>query len=105
MVDEGKWTIEGSSVRIEVGAKATMIRLTFNAAAEKLIRQGLAQAGAPSRFLIVPGSANTGSSSAPNKVRAPLGSIEKEARANPLVVQAQSIFHAEICSVVDLREK
>jgi len=104
LVEDGKWNVEGSSVRIEVNAKATMIRLTFNAAAEKLIRQGLSQAGAPSRFMIVPGEGLT-TSGASTKVRAPLGSIENEARNNPLVVHAQAVFNAEIVTVVDLREK
>jgi len=102
LIEDGKWTIEGSSVRIEVNAKPTMIRITYNAAAEKLIRQALTQAGAPSRFMIVPGEGLT-SSSGPAKSRAPQGSIEAEARANPLVVQAQSLFNAEIVIVVDLR--
>ena len=79
-----------------------MIRITFNAQAEKLIRAGLTQAGAPSRFLIVPGEASTASSS-PVKRAAPQGSIEAEARNNPLVLQAQSLFNAEIVTVVDLR--
>jgi DNA polymerase-3 subunit gamma/tau len=104
ILDDGQWTIEPGSVKIEVMAKATMIRITFNAAAEKLIRQALTQAGAPSRFMIVPGAALT-ANSGPAKVRAPQGSIEAEARSHPLVLQAQSIFNAEICSVVDLREK
>jgi DNA polymerase-3 subunit gamma/tau len=102
LIEDGKWTIEGSSVRIEVNAKPTMIRITFNAAAEKLIRQALTQAGAPSRFMIVPGEGLT-SSNGPAKNRAPQGSIENEARTNPLVVQAQSLFNAEIVTVVDLR--
>jgi DNA polymerase-3 subunit gamma/tau len=101
LLEDGKWTIEGSSVRIEVNAKPTMIRITFNAAAEKLIRQALTQAGAPSRFMIVPGEGLA--SSGPAKVRAPQGSIENEARTNPLVIQAQSLFNAEIVTVVDLR--
>src|SRR5579859_5553561 len=104
LLEDGKWTVEGSSVRIEVNAKPTMIRITFNAAAEKLIRQGLSQAGAPSRFLIVPGEGQATVGSAA-RVRAPLGSIENEARNHPLVAQAQSIFNAEIVTVVDLREK
>jgi DNA polymerase III subunit gamma/tau len=104
LIEDGKWIIEGSSVRIEVNAKPTMIRLTYNAAAEKLIRQALSQAGAPTRFMIVPGEGLTSSGSAP-RVRAPLGSIENEARAHPLVVQAQSVFNAEIVTVVDLRDK
>jgi DNA polymerase-3 subunit gamma/tau len=104
LIEDGKWIIEASSVRIEVNAKPTMIRLTFNAGAEKLICQALTQAGAPSRFMIVPGEGLTSSSGAP-KARAPLGAIETEARTHPLVVQAQSLFNAEIVSVVDLREK
>jgi DNA polymerase-3 subunit gamma/tau len=102
LLEDGKWTLEPSSVRIEVGAKATMIRITFNPQAEKLIRAGLSQAGAPSRFLIVPGE-GLASGSSPVKRQAPQGSIEAEARNNPLVLQAQSLFNAEIVSVVDLR--
>jgi DNA polymerase-3 subunit gamma/tau len=104
LVEDGKWTIEPSSVRIEVAAKATMIRLTFNAAAEKLIRAGLAQAGAPTRFTIVSGEALIGAGG-PAKRSAPQGSVDAEARSNPLVLQAQSLFQAEIVSVIDLREK
>ncbi len=104
LIEDGKWIIEASSVRIEVNAKPTMIRLTFNAGAEKLIRQALTQAGAPTRFMIVPGEGQATAGSAP-KVRLPLGAIETEARTHPLVVQAQSLFNAEIVSVVDLREK
>jgi DNA polymerase-3 subunit gamma/tau len=102
LIEDARWNVEGASVRIEVNAKPTMIRITFNAAAEKLIRQGLAQAGAPSRFMIVPGEGLV-TSNGPAKVRAPLGSIEQEARNHPLVVRAQSLFNAEIVTVVDLR--
>jgi DNA polymerase III subunit gamma/tau len=102
LIDDGRWNVEGSAVRIEVNSRPKMISLTFNAAAEKLIRQGLAQAGAPTRFMIVPGDglASTGGAA---KVRASLGSIENEARNHPLVVQAQALFSAEIVTVVDLR--
>ena len=103
LLEDAKWSIDGSSVRIEVNAKPTMIRLTFNANAEKLIRQALTQAGAPSRFLIVPGEGLAASPNGAAKVRAPQGSIEQEARTNPLVIHAQSVFNAEIVTVVDLR--
>jgi DNA polymerase-3 subunit gamma/tau len=102
LIEDGKWNVEGSAVRIEVNSRPKMISLTFNAAAEKLIRQGLTQAGAPTRFMIVPGD-GLASAGGAAKVRAPLGSIENEARNHPLVVQAQALFNAEIVTVVDLR--
>jgi len=106
LVEDGQWTLDGSSVRIAVNAKPTMIRITFNAAAEKLIRQGLTQVGAPGRFLIVPAEGlAVGGGMVRSGTRAPLGSIENEARSNPLVIQAQALFNAEIVSVVDLRKE
>ena len=103
LLASARWSIEGGNVRIEVGAKPTMIRLTFNPAAEKLIRQGLAQAAAPTRFMIVPGEGLT--ATARPAASAPKGSIDNEARNHPMVLKAQELFSAEICSVIDLREK
>ncbi|MFC5865123.1 DNA polymerase III subunit gamma/tau [Acidicapsa dinghuensis] len=102
LVEGGKWAIEGGVVRIEVDCKAKMIKLTFNAVAEKLIRQGLTESGAPTRFMILPGEGLATPGAA--RVRAPLGSIEQEARNNPLVLEAMSVFNAEIVSVIDLRK-
>ena len=103
LLASARWSIEGGNVRIEVGAKPTMIRLTFNPAAEKLIRQGLAQAADPTRFMIVPGEGLT--ATARPAASAPKGSIYNEARNHPMVLKAQELFSAEICSVIDLREK
>jgi DNA polymerase-3 subunit gamma/tau len=105
LLEEGLWTLEPSSVKIAVNSKATMIRLTFNAAAEKLIRQGLAQTGAPTRFLIVPSEGPANPSGSVSKARAPIGSLDAEARNHPLVLEAQKLFAADIIAVVDLRDK
>jgi DNA polymerase-3 subunit gamma/tau len=102
LIEDGKWTIEAGNVRIDVNAGPKMIGITFNAAAEKLIRQGLSQAGAPARFMLVSAKGQIAQSSG-TRIRAPLGSIENEARNHPMVVQAQSLFNAEIVTVVDLR--
>ncbi len=101
LLDAGQWIPDGASLRIEVPAKATMIRITFNAAAEKLIRQALTQSGAPTRYRIIPGE----SSVAITTRVASAGSIDQEARNHPLVVQSLEIFDGEICSVIDLRPK
>jgi DNA polymerase-3 subunit gamma/tau len=98
------FVLNGSALRIEVpGVGKKMLSLTFNAAAEKIIRQELQRLAAPARFMIVPGE---GSASAIAPAAAPLaGSMHDAALAHPLVQRAKEIFNAEIRSVVDLRQK
>jgi DNA polymerase-3 subunit gamma/tau len=105
LLGAGVWTIDGSSLRIEVtGMGKKMLALTVNAAAEKIIRQELQRLGAPSRFLVVPGEGPASSSPAP--MAEPLaGSIQEAALANPLVQRAKEIFKADVRSVVDMRQK
>jgi DNA polymerase-3 subunit gamma/tau len=105
LLGTGIWTLEATSLRIEVpGVGKKMLALTINAAAEKIIRQELQRLAAPTRFLIVPGEG--AASTAPVISAAPLaGSIQEAALANPLVQRAKEIFNAEVRSVVDLRQK
>ncbi len=104
LLGAGGWTLEGSSLRIEVGGIGKkMLSLTVNSAAEKVIRQELQRLNAPSRFLIVPGEGPTSSQAV---AAIPLaGSIQESALANPLVQRAKEIFKAEVRSVVDLRAR
>jgi len=99
------WTLDGSSLRIEVpGIGKKMLALTINAAAEKIIRQELQRLGAPTRFMVVPGEGVA--STASNIAATPLaGSVQEAALNNPLVQRAKEIFHADVRSVVDLRQK
>jgi DNA polymerase-3 subunit gamma/tau len=105
LLGSGTWNLDGSSLRIEVpGMGKKMLALTVNAAAEKIIRQELQRMGAPSRFMVVPGEGVAVSGGAP--MAAPIaGSIQEAAINNPLVQRAKEIFHAEVRSVVDLRQK
>jgi hypothetical protein len=68
----GEWTLEATSLHIEVpGMGKKMLALTINAAAEKIIRQELQRLDAPTRFMVVPGpgsAANTDSGSLANAV-------------------------------------
>lgn len=104
LLGAGSWTVDGSSLRIEVtGIGKKMLSLTVNAAAEKIMRQELQRLAAPSRFLIVPGEGpGITASAAPLPVA---GSIQETALANPLVQRAREIFKAEVRSVVDLRTR
>jgi DNA polymerase-3 subunit gamma/tau len=104
MLGSGAWTVNGSSLRVEVaGMGKKMLALTVNAAAEKVIRHELQRLGGPARFLVVPGE-GAAQSAAP--MATPLaGSIQEAALANPLVQRAREIFKADVRSVVDLRQK
>jgi DNA polymerase III subunit gamma/tau len=102
LLNTGTWTLEGSSLRVQVpGMGKKMLTLTVNAAAEKIIRQELQRLGAPSRFMVVPGE-GTAASASLNTIPA-VGSIQEAALANPMVQRAKEIFTAEVRSVVDLR--
>ncbi|MFP5208192.1 MAG: DNA polymerase III subunit gamma/tau [Acidobacteriota bacterium] len=104
LLGSGGWTLDGSSLRIEVAnLSKKMLGLTVNAAAEKIIRQELQRLGAPTRFLVVPGAGTA--SSAQVIAAPPAGSIQQEALAHPLVQRAKEIFKAEVRSIVDLRQK
>jgi DNA polymerase-3 subunit gamma/tau len=107
ILDAGSWSVDGSSLRIEVaGIGKKMLSLTVNPAAEKIIRQELQRLGGPARFLIVPveGSVVVPGAAAAAPV-APAGSIQETALANPLVQRAKEIFKADVRSVVDLRAR
>jgi len=109
LLGAGTWTLEATSLRIDVaGMGKKMLAITVNAAAEKIIRQELQRLGAPTRFMIAPGagSGQTGAAQAgPSSLPPAAGSVREAALANPLVQRAKEIFKAEILSVIDLRAR
>ncbi len=103
LLGSASWTLEGSTLRIEVpGIKKKMLELTVSAACEKIIRQELQRLGAPARFMVTPGE-GVAAKAAIGPVVA--GSVQEAALAHPMVQKAQEIFKADIRSVVDLRQK
>jgi DNA polymerase III subunit gamma/tau len=104
LLGAGVWTLDGAQLRIETAPMGKkMLSLTVNAAAEKIVRTALSQSGGPSRFLIVAGE--SGGSAAPMAPIAARGSVQETALQHPLVQRAKDVFHAEVRSVVDLRDK
>jgi DNA polymerase-3 subunit gamma/tau len=100
------WNIDGASLRIAVpGVGKKMLALTFNAVAEKIIRQELQRLGGPARFLILPGEEGVGAAQTASTSTPIAGSIQEAALNNPIVQRAKEIFKAEVRSVVDLRQK
>ncbi len=105
LLGAGSWALEGAMVRIEIAAMGKkMLSLTINSAAEKIIRETLIGQSAPSRFFIVPGEADAAAAQQATPAAAK-GGVQEAALANPMVQRAKEILHAEVRSVVDLREK
>jgi DNA polymerase-3 subunit gamma/tau len=103
LLGAGRWRLdEDGAIQVEVGVKKTMLGLTMNGEAWKIVREALRGAGATQKMTVVPGeSADPTSASARVWSR---DSIEAVALGNPLVRQAQELFHAEVRSVLDLRD-
>ena len=100
----GRWRLDAEgAIQVEVGVKKTMLGLTMNGEAWKIVREALRTAGATQKMTVVPGESSEPASAAP-RIRSH-DSIEAVALGNPLVRQAQELFHAEVRSVLDLRDK
>jgi DNA polymerase-3 subunit gamma/tau len=105
LLGAGRWKLdEDGAIQVEVGVKKTMLGLTMNGEAWKIVREALRRAGATQKMTVVPGeTAAEPSSGAPRTYSR--DSIEAVALGNPLVRQAQELFQAEVRSVLDLRDK
>jgi DNA polymerase-3 subunit gamma/tau len=99
----GKWTISEGTITVEVGVRKTMLSLTMNPEAERIMRTALQQSGCHLKLVVVPGDGSA--SPAPPAPPAAKGSIQSHALDNPLVKQAQELFRAEVRSILDLRGK
>ncbi len=103
-LSESTWSLNADTLTIQTTVSATMLKMLFNAEAERLLKATLAASGVTARLVMVPGSA--GSAAAPKARRAaPVGSVNELAAKHPIVQQAQQLFSAEIRNVIDLRDK
>jgi len=110
LLNTASWSMEGSGLLVEIpGVGKKMVSLTINPAAEKVIKEELRRLGGPMKFSAVPGDgSSSGSGSASTIAAAPMvavGSVHETALAHPMVQRAREIFHAEVRTVVDMREK
>ena len=104
LLSAGRWKLDDDgAIQVEVGVKKTMLGLTMNGEAWKIVREALRTAGATQKMTVVPGETAEPASGPPRVWSR--DSIEAVALGNPLVRQAQELFHAEVRSVLDLREK
>jgi DNA polymerase-3 subunit gamma/tau len=104
LLSAGRWKLdEEGAIKVEVGVKKTMLGLTMNAQAWKIVRDALLSVGAKQKMTVVPSDTGEPASASPRVFSR--DSIEAVALGNPLVRHTQELFHAEVRSVVDLRDK
>jgi DNA polymerase III subunit gamma/tau len=108
LLSSGAWSEADDKVRVEVGIKKTMLGLTMNAEAEKIVKTAAREAGFAGAVTVMSaanGAESTNGAQPPAKRSSPAGSLQAEALAHPLVKRALELFDGEVRSVLDLREK
>jgi DNA polymerase-3 subunit gamma/tau len=97
---DAAWTIANNEARVQTTLSKTMLPVVLNPDAERIARAALRDAGVL-KLTLLPGAA----APAAKKPRpARTGSVQAKALEHPMVQQAQKLFHAEIQTVIDLRE-
>jgi len=100
---DADWTVTESEIRVQTEVSQTMLPMVVNPEAEKLIKGALREAGAGNLKLTLVAGVKT--AVAPKKPRAAKsGSAQAKAMDHPVVQRAQTLFNAEIRSVIDLRD-
>ena len=105
LLANGKWREKSNSIEVEVGIRKTMLNLTMNTEAEKICRDALRSLGVQRKLVVLPGEGMSQPENSSGPKLAAGGSVQAAALDHPLVKQAQELFHAEIRSVLDLRDK
>jgi len=108
LLSTGAWIQADGKLRVEVRIKKTMLGLTMNAEAEKIVKSAAREAGFAAPIAFIPaanGTEEANDAPPPAKRPSPAGSLQAEALAHPLVQRALELFDGEVRSVLDLREK
>ncbi len=110
LLSSGIWTEADGKVRVEVRIKKTMLGLTMNPEAEKIVKAAARDAGCAGLVSVVSaanGAEESNGAQIPPLAKrlAAVGSLQAEALAHPLVKRALELFNGEVRSVLDLREK
>ncbi|MCU1223288.1 MAG: polymerase subunit gamma and tau [Edaphobacter sp.] len=101
-LSDAEWTISGNELRVQTEKSKTMLPIVVNAEAEKIVRAALRDAGAGAlKLVLLPGTA-TSTEKKPRAAKS--GSAQAKALEHPVVQQAQRLFHAEVRTVIDLRD-
>ena len=100
---DAEWMVTDSELRVQTDLSKTMLPMVINGEAEKLVKNALRDAGAGElKLVLLPGVKTAASPKKPRAAKS--GSAQAKAMEHPIVQRAQTLFNAEIRSVIDLRE-
>jgi DNA polymerase-3 subunit gamma/tau len=100
---DAEWAVAPGEVRVQTELSKTMLPMVINGDAEKLVKNALRDAGAGAmKLMLLPGTKNAAAKKKPRAAKS--GSAQAKAMEHPIVQRAQTLFNAEIRSVIDLRE-
>jgi DNA polymerase-3 subunit gamma/tau len=102
-VADAEWTVASGEVRVQTELSKTMLPMVINGEAEKLMKNALRDAGVGAlKLVLLPGVKTATAARKPRAAKS--GSAQAKAMEHPIVQRAQTLFNAEIRSVIDLRE-
>jgi DNA polymerase-3 subunit gamma/tau len=100
---DAEWLVADGEVRVQTELSKTMLSMVINPDAEKLMKAALREAGAGAlKLILLPGVKTAAAAKKPKAVKT--GSVQARALEHPIVQRAQTLFNAEIQSVIDLRD-
>jgi DNA polymerase-3 subunit gamma/tau len=102
-LDNAEWTVTDGEVRVQTDLSKTMLPMVVNSEAEKLVKNALRDAGAGAlKLVLLPGTKTAAATKKPRAAKS--GSAQAKAMEHPIVQRAQTLFNAEIQTVIDLRD-
>jgi DNA polymerase III subunit gamma/tau len=102
---DAEWNVANGEVRVQTELSKAMLPMVINAEAEKLIKGALRDAGAGGlKLVVLPGVKAAAATKKPKAVKTGSAQAMAMAMEHPIVQRAQTLFNAEIQSVIDLRD-
>jgi DNA polymerase-3 subunit gamma/tau len=99
---DAEWTVLDGEVRVQTEISKAMLSMVINVDAERLIKSALRDAGAGALKLVLLPGVKTATAKKPRTAKS--GSAQAKAMEHPIVQRAQTLFNAEVRTVIDLRD-
>ncbi len=103
LLDSGEWRWDGTELQIGVPASKVVLDMTYNQQAQQLVRDTFRRASGSGRAVRVESRPDLAPAAPKQRTAAPMVNGVRP-QDHPIIRHAQALFHAEIRSVVSLRD-